>query len=518
MSELGSPPPRPVDAPGRGRVRGAGALASAVALAALWAIASPFPSIAFPPAALAELLINAFPGDAATASIEALGEWAKRLLTAGVLAASVALGAEALVTASDDDGPRPFRTGLLLAVLGGLVTLGGPHGGIDPVATAAVLVAAGGLYGWAAAQLLALVRESDGGPDAGRRRALRAGVGGALALVTGGGVLGWLTRRLGGPNTDVALGEPTVRAARPDRAQWAAVPGLSREVTTASDHYVVDINLVRPVVEADEWSLRVHGEVAEPLRVGFAQLQRDFEVVEEYAVLACVSNEVGGHLVGHSLWGGVRLADVLERTGTRPGAVDVVFRAADGYSDSIPLAVARDPAVLLAVAQNRRPLTQDHGFPCRLRVPPIYGMKNVKWIQSIEVVGSDYEGYWQKRGWSDDATVRTQSRIDVAGEDGAARVGKQTWVAGVAWAGARGVARVEVSTDGGSTWREAELRAPIGPLSWRQWALRWTPERAGDVEVVCRATDGTGVVQTARRATPHPAGATGRHSVTVSVA
>ncbi|HEX2235189.1 MAG TPA: molybdopterin-dependent oxidoreductase, partial [Actinomycetota bacterium] len=339
----------------------------------------------------------------------------------------------------------------------------------------------------------------------------------AVALAAGGGVLGWLLRRLGGPDTDVALAEPSRRAARPRRGPWPDIPGLPPEVTSSSAHYVVDINLVRPVVEAEGWTLRVHGDVAEPLELGFEGLQREFEVVEEYAVLACVSNEVGGHLVGHSLWGGVRLADVLARAGPRPGAVDVVFRAADGYSDSIPLAIARDRSVLLATAQNRRPLTQDHGFPCRVRVPPIYGMKNVKWVQSIEVVGSDYEGYWQRRGWSDTATVRTQSRIDVAGDDGTARVGVPTWVAGIAWAGDRGVAAVEVSTDGGASWREAELRAPIGPLSWRQWALRWIPERAGDVEVVCRATDGDGVLQTAARATPHPAGATGRHSVTVSV-
>ena len=194
-----------------------------------------------------------------------------------------------------------------------------------------------------------------------------------------------------------------------------------------------------------------------------------------------------------------------------------VARAADGYSDSIPLEVARDPSVILAVSQNRRPLTREHGFPCRLRVPPIYGMKNVKWIESLEVVGADYEGYWQQRGWSDTAVVRTQSRIDVAGVDGSARTGEATWIAGVAWAGDRGVQRVEVSTDGGDTWAEARLRDAIGPLSWRQWVLEWTPERAGAAVIVCRATDGTGATQTEHNAPPHPAGATGWHHVEVTV-
>jgi DMSO/TMAO reductase YedYZ molybdopterin-dependent catalytic subunit len=320
-----------------------------------------------------------------------------------------------------------------------------------------------------------------------------------------------------GPDTDVAL-EPARRpAALPSRAAFPRVEGLSREVTTVPDHYVVDINLIRPVVDATNWALEVKGQVERPLRLSFEDLQRRFEVVEEYAVLACVSNEVGGDLVGHSLWGGVRLRDVLEAAGLRPGVVDLVFRAADGYSDSIPSELALDPSVLLAVAQNRRPLRQEHGFPCRLRVPPIYGMKNVKWIESIEAVASDYKGYWQRRGWSDIATVRTQSRIDVAGNDGSARVDEPTWIAGVAWAGSRGVSRVEVSTDGGESWRAATLREPVGPLSWRQWALHWTPARSGDVEIVCRAVDGSGEVQTASTAPPHPAGATGLHAVTVEV-
>nr|MBA3349153.1 molybdopterin-dependent oxidoreductase [Actinomycetota bacterium] len=210
--------------------------------------------------------------------------------------------------------------------------------------------------------------------------------------------------------------------------------------------------------------------------------------------------------------------DLLDAAGPLPGAVDVVFRAADGYSDSISIETARSPSVLLAFAQNRRPLTQEHGFPCRVRVPSTYGMKNVKWIDSIEIVARDYKGYWMERGWSDLALVRTQSRIDVAGDSGAAVAGEATWIAGVAWAGDRGVERVEVSTDGGGTWSEAQLKEPIGPLTWRQWAFRWTPEEAGTTSVLCRATDGRGKVQTEAGAAPHPAGATGYHlrEVTVS--
>jgi DMSO/TMAO reductase YedYZ molybdopterin-dependent catalytic subunit len=316
----------------------------------------------------------------------------------------------------------------------------------------------------------------------------------------------------------VRIATPASLASPPARGSFPEIAGLSPEVTSAADHYVVDVNLVRPSVEATTWSLAVNGEVRRPLELSFDELQERFEVVEQYSVLSCISNEVGGPLVGHSAWRGVRLKDVLEEAGVGESAVDVVFTAADGYTDSITIETAMDPVVLLAVAQNGEPLTRDHGFPCRVRVPALYGMKNVKWLQSIEVVDRDYKGYWMKRGWSDVAVVRTQSRIDVAGSERSASTGVATWIAGVAWAGDRGIERVEVSTDGGDSWLEAQLREPIeGNLSWRQWAYRWTPGRAGAANVLCRATDGDGEVQTQEAAAPHPAGATGYHSVEVTV-
>jgi DMSO/TMAO reductase YedYZ molybdopterin-dependent catalytic subunit len=172
---------------------------------------------------------------------------------------------------------------------------------------------------------------------------------------------------------------------------------------------------------------------------------------------------------------------------------------------------------LLAVSQNGQPLRQEHGFPCRVRVPMIYGMKNVKWLREIEVVSKDYQGYWMERGWSDEAVIHTGSRIDVAGDDRDASMGNETWIAGVAWAGGRGIDKVEVSTDGGESWDEAMLKEPISRYSWTLWAYRWTPERSGTAKVICRATDGEGELQTEQRAAPHPAGSTGWHSVEVAV-
>jgi hypothetical protein len=144
-------------------------------------------------------------------------------------------------------------------------------------------------------------------------------------------------------------------------------------------------------------------------------------------------------------------------------------------------------------------------------------MKNVKWLRKIEVVGSNYKGYWEQRGWSDDATVRTESRIDVVGDNFQVKVGQPSWVAGVAWAGARGISKVEVSTDDGGSWNEAQIKEPLSEFSWRLWAYQWTPESEGRTQVVCRATDGDGQVQTSDIAAPHPAGATGWHMVEVSV-
>ncbi len=194
--------------------------------------------------------------------------------------------------------------------------------------------------------------------------------------------------------------------------------------------------------------------------------------------------------------------------------MDVVLRCADGYEVSIPLAHALEPSTMLAIGHEGRPLRQEHGFPCRVRVPSLYGMMNAKWIVEIRLLGSDHRSYWTERGWSDVAEVRTQSRIDVPRE---AALGRRAWIAGVAWAGTRGIAAVEVSLDGGKAWRPASLRHPVAAHAWTQWALDWAPMARGVHRVACRATAGDGTRQDARSRPPHPAGATGYHEVDVTV-
>lgn len=494
--------------PAAGTIRRAGASSAALALGILW-VASAWDAVSFAPAALAGAILRAAPGGVATFFIETLGHWARPLLVAGVLVTAIAVGGEALWRTTTSGGTvRPWIAAGVLGFVTAIASSIGPSPGAEPPATLIAVFAAALGYGFAASSLtMPPFIPIDGG--GGRREFLRLGTGSAIALTAGAGIAGWVLRRLGGPDTDVDLVAPEQRAVIPERADFPDIAGLTPEITSVDDHYVVDINLIPPSVEAEGWNLDVRGEVERPVTYTFETLQTSFPVIEEFAVLTCISNEVGGELIGHSRWGGVRLADVLDAAGVREGAMDVVFYGADGYTDSIPLEIATHPTVILAVSQNGKPLTQAHGFPCRVRVPAIYGMKNVKWLEGIEVVPRDFKGYWMQRGWSDEAVIDTEARIDVAGDSNRASVGNETWIAGIAWAGIRGISKVEVSTDGGSTWAEAMLKDPLSPISWRHWAYRWTPERSGRVAVTVRATDGEGVVQTKKQAPPHPDGATG---------
>jgi DMSO/TMAO reductase YedYZ molybdopterin-dependent catalytic subunit len=239
--------------------------------------------------------------------------------------------------------------------------------------------------------------------------------------------------------------------------------------------------------------------------------------VEQYVTLQCISNYVGGDLVSTALWTGVPLADVLARAGGVSGrAVRVAFHAVGGYTDSLPVAKAMERTTLVAYGMNGTSLPRAHGYPARIIVPGIYGMKNVKWLQRIEVVDYDYRGYWQRTdGWDNIATVKTASRIDVPAELAAVR-GAAT-VAGLAWAGERGIKAVEVSLDGGSTWRRAVLRRELARAAWRQWRLPWQPTSSGKVLLKVRAVDGRGQLQTAAEAPPHPSGASGYHQLEVVV-
>ena len=295
------------------------------------------------------------------------------------------------------------------------------------------------------------------------------------------------------------------------------VVGLSPWLTPTGEFYTVSKNLFDPRVNENRWSLRVDGQVKRPLHLSYRELVAMAGQVEQYTTLSCISNPIGGDLIGNARWKGIPLARILELAAPREGVVDLRFEAADGYTDSIPLAKALEPTTLLALEMNGEPLPPEHGFPARLIVPGIYGMKNVKWITRIEAVPYDYKGYWEVRGWSDTAITRTLSRIDVPKDRGRLRQGRIE-VAGIAFAGDRGIRAVEVSFDGGRSWEAAEVEPSPNAMTWSRWLKVWEPEGAGWYTLAVRAYDGSGQVQEQADVPPLPEGATGYHRIRVNVA
>jgi DMSO/TMAO reductase YedYZ molybdopterin-dependent catalytic subunit len=291
------------------------------------------------------------------------------------------------------------------------------------------------------------------------------------------------------------------------------IDGLATEVTSVSDFYEVSKNVSDPDVDVRKWQLQIGGLVRNTFSLSYDEI-RQLPFVEQYCTLECISNQVGGDLIGNALWRGVKLRDLLEQGALKPGVVDIVLKAADGYTDSIPLERALADGTILAYEMNGVPLNQTHGFPLRLIVPGIYGMKNVKWITGIEAVDYDFKGYWQKRGWDDRAEYKTMSRIDAP--DGSIK-GSAATIAGIAFAGDRGVRRVQVSTDGGKSWQDADLKPPLSGYSWVLWHQDWTSASPGSTLLIVRATDGNGVTQTSAHAPPIPDGSSGYHSRTIRV-
>jgi hypothetical protein len=245
-------------------------------------------------------------------------------------------------------------------------------------------------------------------------------------------------------------------------------------------------------------------------------------VVESAVTQACISNGVPARAIGNARWTGARLADVLERAGgVDRSAIDLVWVCADNYTDSIPVAKALDPATLLVWGMNGEPLPRAHGAPLRAVVPGIYGMKNAKWVEAIDLIAGDHQGYWQRQGWSDSAPYETLSRFDVPRAADRLAAGRPMTLSGIAFAGDRGIARVEVglaAPDGGPlVWMDADLEAEIGRAAWRRWTCPFTPT-PGRLRLLVRATDGTGAVQPESRRGNFPHGARGWHAVDVFAA
>jgi DMSO/TMAO reductase YedYZ molybdopterin-dependent catalytic subunit len=510
----------------------AGVLAAAVALGVAQLVAGLTGPQGSPVVAVGGVAINLTPVPVKDFAIVHFGSHDKQVLVAGILVMLAVFAAVVGMLAL-----RRTAYGLAgLAVFGGL----GVAAAItrpDAAASDALPAALGAIVG--AVVLVLLVRAAGGGtspdvpagtgvpaqdrvparnrvPD--RRRFLILTAGAAAVAAAGG----WAGQQLQGRfsvatlRAAIRLPAPAVAApATPAEAQLP-IPGITPFFTSNSRFYRVDIDIVLPEVSPDQWLLRVHGMVGRELEISFDELLKR-PLTEADVTLACVSNEVGGQLAGNARWLGASLASLLREARVRSGADQILSSASDGMTISTPLtAVIDDPDAMLAVGMNGQPLPVEHGFPARMLVPGLYGyVSGTKWVTDLNVTTfAAQQAYWTKRGYSEQAPIKTMSRIDVPRPLQQIRAGR-TAVAGVAWAPHRGIDAVEVRADSG-LWQHATLAAVPGIDTWRQWVWHWDAT-AGLHQLEVRATDGTGATQPSRRVPVYPNGATGWDTATVTV-
>ncbi|MEV6134663.1 molybdopterin-dependent oxidoreductase [Nocardia sp. NPDC051990] len=341
---------------------------------------------------------------------------------------------------------------------------------------------------------------------------------GGLGLLSGvgGRLIGAQRRDVSGERAAIQLPEPSGPAVSLAPDADLKLPGLTPYLTSNSDFYRIDTALIVPQVSVDDWSLRIHGMVDREIQLSWGDLAKRTPV-ETLVTLACVSNPVGGDLIGNASWRGYRLDELLAEAGPHPDADMVLSHSIDGFTAGSPLAVLTDGRdALLAVGMNGEPLPVVHGYPARLVVPGLYGyVSATKWVTELEITRFDRAtAYWTRRGWSAYGPIKTGARIDTPRARAKLQPGS-TAIAGVAWAQHRGIRAVEVQIDDGP-WQPARLSTEQSIDTWRQWVYNWnaTP---GPHTIRARATDGTGETQTEARAPVVPDGATGYPTTTVTV-
>jgi DMSO/TMAO reductase YedYZ molybdopterin-dependent catalytic subunit len=532
----------------RSRARVAGSLAAAVALTTTVVADALWPRVPSLVADVGQAFVRLVPGWFSRFGVSSAGSADKPLVLAGTVVIGLVIGAYVGGAARR----RPVVGDLSFAAFGLLGVVCAAWLGHVSVAGAAVAAVAGALAGALSLRLLLSAARADDAADppaaatrpaepatpaepaaddaepaaehaaempgsgVDRRRFLTVG-----ALTAGGTALALVgVRGLRWPGASAGQ-RAAVRLPAPAEPAGAApagldVEGISPLVVPNRDFYRIDEALVVPQVEVDSWRLKVTGMVDAPFELTHAELL-DMPLIERHVTLSCVSNEVGGPLVGNAKWLGVRLADLLGRAGVQPGATQVVGRSVDRFTVGFPTSVALDGRdAMVAVGMNGEPLPAAHGFPARLVVPGLYGyVSATKWLGEIELTTWDkFDPYWVQRNWARQAPVKVESRIDVPQDFSQVPPGPRT-VAGVAWAPHRGVGRVEVKVDDGP-WRDARLSEALGDDAWRQWAIDWDA-RPGDHRISVRATTGDGETQPDVKKSVFPDGATGRHEVTVRV-
>jgi DMSO/TMAO reductase YedYZ molybdopterin-dependent catalytic subunit len=506
----------------RGERMLAGVAAAAVALGVTELLAVAFGPQADARTAVGSAVIDLTPGPVKEWAIQTFGMADKLVLSVLVLAVIAAIAA---VTAAAET--RRVPVGSIAIVAAGIAGCAAVLSRAGATLADIVPTLVGTACGVAVLRLLISKRFTDepdaidepDSPDRGRRRSLvtLAFLGaGALAGV-GGVVLSRLTSSVAGDRDAFALPRLDVAAPPVPPAVQPKGVALPSFVTSNADFYRIDTALTVPQLSRADWQLKIHGMVDREISYRFEDLQR-FEAVEKLVTLTCVSNPVGGDLIGNAAWTGYRVRDLLAEAGVHDDADMVLSMSIDGFTAGTPVDVLTDDREsLLAIGMNGEPLPTEHGYPARLVVPGLYGyVSATKWVVDLELTRFDRaEAYWTRLGWSPRGPIKTQSRIDVprSGQDVAR--GPVTF-GGVAWAQNRGVRAAEVRIDDGD-WQPAELGASYSNDTWRLWSFPWQATQPGLHTITVRATDNTGAVQTSEKAGVVPDGATGWHTVSFAV-
>ena len=295
-------------------------------------------------------------------------------------------------------------------------------------------------------------------------------------------------------------------------------PGTRPEYTPLDDHYRIDISSRPPVIDSNEWRLEVTGLVDNPVSLSLQELYDNFERVERFVTLSCISNRIGGTLISTTKWSGFRAQDFLDLVQPQEAAVALKITGADNFDEYVMLDLLReDDRIMFAYEWDDQPLKQKHGFPLRIFIPDRYGMKQPKWIKSIEFVDAWAEGYWVRRSWSRDAIVNTTSVVDTVATDSILKddEGYVVPIGGIAYSGAKMISKVEVSINEGE-WQEATLRQPLSELTWVIWRYDWRFQE-GSYKFLVRTYDGAGNLQSLESRGTRPDGATGVHNKSASM-
>ena len=497
-------------APSRGPLALAGALAGAAGVVVSQAVALVLGAEG-PVSSVAAAVRDLTPGRLAIALIHLVGHLDKPLLIGGT--AVVLLGICAVAGTFARRRPAvPDYTFLALAALGVAAVLRAP----EPALGAVVAIGVGLASMMISFRVLSrpLLDAIGADPADGSRRAflIRAGVVLLIAGAAAGAGRLLTSGRRHAEEARRALRLPVSRGSAPS-GSTIGVSGIEPWRTPQDDFYIIHTAISPPSISPSEWKLRIHGMVENEITIDFEELLAR-PVTEAWVTLCCVSNEVGGDLIGNAHWSGVLVRELLEQAKPLAGADAVKQTSQDGWNCGTPLSILLDPDrnAMLAYAMNGEALPVDHGFPVRMVVPGLYGyVSATKWVVDLEVTRfADFSAYWTDRGWTEKGPVKTSSRVDVPANGATVKAGKVR-IGGSAWAQHTGIAKVEFQLDGGA-WQQAELgRVPAGPSgtdTWVQW-VGTVDVAPGDHRLYVRASDTSGYVQTAAKADPYPSGATG---------